>query len=113
MSIETTVSRKAKSAETRLQAAAAAIGAARALADEGKSIGLETLMEGVNQTLIALGDLDADERTALQPLVMAIADEAERLVASLDKASNELRLTMRDSAASRRAANAYAGGAKA
>ncbi|MCB1882456.1 MAG: hypothetical protein KDG89_00430 [Geminicoccaceae bacterium] len=96
-------------AAARLRAASAALDEARRRAERGEAPDLAPLAATIGDCLAHLSRSDDPAQAALR---LALRDDAERLVRTLDTKSDELRRRLREGGATRRAAGAYANGQK-
>jgi hypothetical protein len=88
------------------RANAQAMAARHALAD-GRAVNLDDLVELVEAACRDLGELSGAEASALQPLLIALYDDLDRLAESLRREHDALKLALSDLSAQQRARSAY------
>lgn len=93
--------------EEALQKAAAAIGAARTLLDQGNVVDLEGLEAHVESACDAIPALESDEKDRLKPALVALIDGLNGLSEELTSQHAEIAGTLNGLSTRQRAMSAY------
>ena len=97
----------ARAAEPLLARANAQATAARHALADGRAVDLDGLEELIDAACRDVGELSGAEARALQPLLIALYDDLDRLAEALRREHDALKLALSDLSAQQRARSAY------